>query len=196
MRPPHYPRGPRRAAPDGCPPRTQASGPRVLSPVSLPRDRPASAPSRRPRPAAWPHLPYLVPGFSPMVRAPAARRPPGSRLARSLPACCQVPAPPRATAHARPPLFLLSPAPPAPLRSWGTGPSCVSPDRARRGTARPLGADCAVIGSAPAPAPPRPRPAAPGAGAGGDGGGGLVSPERADPSAPLGPPISPPSAPP
>lgn len=81
MRPPHYSPGPRRAAPDGCPLGTQASGPQILSPVSLSGTVPAPAPSRRPRPDAWPHLPYLVPGFSPMVRAPAARPVRGSLAA-------------------------------------------------------------------------------------------------------------------
>lgn len=73
MRPPHYPGGPSRAAPDGCPLGTQASGSRFSLRCPCLETIPIPAPSRRPRPAAWPHLPYLVPGFSPMVRAPAAR---------------------------------------------------------------------------------------------------------------------------
>lgn len=190
MRPPHYPRGPRRAAPDGCPPRD----PRVRPPGSLPGVL-VRGPSRHP-PRAAAHVPPRGPTsltwcpVSPpwCARPQPAARPVRGSLAASQPAA-RSPAPPRATAHARPPLFLLSPAPPAPPRFWGTGPSCVSPDRARRGAARPLGADRAVIGSSPAPAPPRPRPSAPGAG---EGVGGLVNPARAVPRPPLGPPISPP----
>lgn len=55
------PYGPRRPAPEFSP---WCS---CLGTVSAP------ARCRRPRPAEWPHLSYLVPGFSPMVRAPAAR---------------------------------------------------------------------------------------------------------------------------
>lgn len=112
MRLPHYPRGPRRAAPNGWPLGTQASGPQILSRVALSGDRPGTRPGPPPtsRRVAPPPLPG--PGFLP--HGARARRPPGSRLACSLQARCQVPAPPRATAQARPRLFLLSPSPPGP----------------------------------------------------------------------------------
>ena len=73
-------------------------------------------------------------------RGERARRPPGSRIAHSLLARCQVPAPPRATAHARPRALSTTPASPSPLPTWiwGMESRCVSPDRARHGTALPL----------------------------------------------------------
>lgn len=69
-----------------------------------------------------------------MVRALAALRPPGSRLARSLLARCQVPpptAPPRASAHARPHSF-SSPPPPSGLGLGEPGPAASAGSRAPR----------------------------------------------------------------
>lgn len=161
MRPPRYPRGPRHAAPDGCPLETQESDSGFSLPVVL-VCRPCWYPPRssRPRLAAWPHLPYLVPGFSPMVRAPAARRPPGSRLARSLLARCQVPAPPRATAHARPPLFLLFPLPSRPPTSDPREPGPDASARIPRAAALHAHSSqtSAVIGSASSPSAIQPHP--------------------------------------
>lgn len=135
---PHYPRGPRRAAPDGCPLGTQASGPRIFSLVFLSEDRPGTRPvppstSRR-------MAPPLLPGPGFLPHGARARRPPGSRIAHSLLARCQVPAPPRATAHARPRALSTTPASPSPLPTWiwRTESRCVSPYCARHGTALPL----------------------------------------------------------
>ena len=135
---PHYPRGPRRAAPNGCPLGTQASGPRILSPVFLPGDRPGTSPV--PPPTSRRMAPPLLPGPGFLPHGARARRPPGSRIAHSLLARCQVPAPPRATAHARPRALSTTPASPSPLPTWiwGMESRCVSPDRARHGTALPL----------------------------------------------------------
>lgn len=154
---PHYPRGPRRAAPNGCPLGTQASGPRIFSLVFLSEDRPGTRPvppstSRR-------MAPPLLPGPGFLPHGARARRPPGSRIAHSLLARCQVPAPPRATAHARPRALSTTPASPSPLPTWiwRTESRCVS--RIARATALPsLSLQArAVIGSArPLRPPPRP----------------------------------------
>lgn len=107
-----YPQGPRLGAPDCYPLRTQASGPGVSSPVSLSVDQPGTPREQPPMPRGTAPPPLPGPGFfSHGARALAALRPPGSRLARSLLARCQVPAPPRATAHARLHSFSSFPSP-------------------------------------------------------------------------------------
>lgn len=158
MRSPHHPRGPRRAAPDGCPLGTQESDPRILSPGFLSGDRPGTRPE--PPPTSRCVAPPLLPGPGFLPHGARARRPPGSRLARSLLARCQVPAPPRATAHARPRSFSTPPSPPFPTRlgSWGTGARCVSPDRARHGAARPLFTDTRGDWLHPLPSALQPHP--------------------------------------
>lgn len=107
-----YPQGPRLAAPDSYPLGTQASGPGVSSPVSLSVDQPGTLREQPPMPRGTAPPPLPGPGFfTHGARALAALHPPGSRLARSLLTRCQVPTPPRVTAHARPHSFSSFPSP-------------------------------------------------------------------------------------
>lgn len=130
-----YPQGPRLAAPDRYPLGTQASGPGVSSPVSLSVDQSGTPREQPPMPCGM--APPLLPGpgfFSHGARALAALRPPGSRLARSLLARCQVPrSSPRHCARASSLFHLL----PLPSRSGsrGTAAGCVS--RIPRAAAQP-----------------------------------------------------------
>ena len=156
MRSPHHPRGPRRAAPDGRPLGTQESDPRILSPGSLSGDRPGTRPE--PPPTSRRVAPPLLPGPGFLPHGARARRPPGSRLARSLLARCQVPAPPRATAHARPRSFSTPPSPPVPPDSDPGEPRPDASARIARATALPAlsSQTRAVIGSTRSP--PRSSP--------------------------------------